>query len=296
MQTTEIDEAMYTSNHLPLLKTLPIALLAHALVIFGISFAPTPANNAGAPPVIDVTLVQTHSKEAPENAQFLAQANQEASGSTDKDNRPRSPLAAIQPNASNGEVPIESQASAPRKVPKLQPTLLTTKGETFDYIDKRPKQPEDKNRPISETLSDSTQEIARLLAEVDEAEARYARRPKVHFIDAVSAKSAVEAAYVDAWVKKIERVGNINFPNEALQRNLSGKLILNVTLDHKGRVVDVQIDVSSGYNVLDKAAMRIVQLASPYPTLPPEIREKWDQLNITRTWIFHSGNQTLTTE
>ena len=75
---------------------------------------------------------------------------------------------------------------------------------------------------------------------------------------------------------------------------MSGKLILNVTLDHAGRVVDSQIDVSSGFNILDKAALRIVNLASPYPPLPADIRKKWDQLNITRTWIFHSG--TLNTE
>ncbi|MCB1637368.1 MAG: energy transducer TonB, partial [Thiothrix sp.] len=87
----------------------------------------------------------------------------------------------------------------------------------------------------------------------------------------------------------IERVGNLNFPAEAINRNISGKLILNATLDHNGRVRDIQIDVSSGYNILDKAAMRIVKLASPYPPLPREVREKWDQLNITRTWIFHSG-------
>ncbi len=104
----------------------------------------------------------------------------------------------------------------------------------------------------------------------------------------------VEAEYVDAWIKKIERIGNINFPREAINRNLSGKLILNATLDHSGNVVDIQIDVSSGFNVLDRSALRIVRLASPYPPLPKAIREKWDQLNITRTWIFHSG--TLDTE
>ena len=96
------------------------------------------------------------------------------------------------------------------------------------------------------------------------------------------------------WVKKIERIGNINFPEEAIARNLSGKLILNATLDHEGRVVDAQISLSSGYDVLDKAALRIIKLAAPYPALPEEIRRKWDQLNITRTWIFHSG--TLNTQ
>jgi len=294
MHTLEMNQSYNAGSHLSLVKTLPAALVFHGLVIFGISFAPTIKPDLNLPSVLDVTLVQTHSEKAPEDAEFLAQANQEASGSADEANRPRSPLAALEPTVADGEAPLQSQESAPDQVPKLRPQLLTTKGETFKRIDKAPEQPKEDVVPIDKTVSDRTQEIARLLAEVDEAEALYARRPRIHFIDAISAKSVVEAEYVDAWIKKIERVGNINFPREAIQRNLSGKLILNATLDHAGNVVDIQIDVSSGFNLLDQSALRIVKLASPYPPLPQPIRKKWDQLNITRTWIFHSG--TLDTE
>ena len=293
MHTLDMNEA-YTSNHLPLAKTLPVALLLHAALILGVSFAPELMPRFNIPPVLDVTLVQTHSETAPDEAQFIAQVNQQASGDTDKTNRPRSPLASIEPNVQDGASPLKSVEAMPENNPKLQPQLLTTKGETFKRIDKAPEQPDKDAVPIAETPSDQTQEIARLLAEVDEAEALYARRPHILFIHSVSAKSSVEAAYIDSWVKKIERIGNINFPDEAIRRNMSGKLILNATLDHGGNVVDIQIGVSSGFNLLDKAALRIVRLASPYPPLPPEIREKWDQLNITRTWIFHSG--TLDTE
>lgn len=289
MHTLDMNEAYNAGNHLPLMKTLPAALLFHGLIIFGISFAPSIKPDLNLPSVLDVTLVQTHSEKAPDDAEVLAQANQEASGSADEANRPRSPLAALQPTDAAGESPVQSQEAAPEDMPKLRPQLLTTKGETFRRMDKAPEQPKEDIVPVDKTISDRTQEIARLLAEVDEAEALYARRPRIHFIDAISAKSAVEAEYVDAWIKKIERVGNINFPREAINRNLGGKLILNATLDHSGNVVDIQIDVSSGFNVLDQSALRIVRLASPYPPLPKSIREEWDQLNITRTWIFHSG-------
>ncbi|MBU0654363.1 MAG: TonB family protein [Gammaproteobacteria bacterium] len=273
----------------PLAKTLPVALVLHLLLMFGVGFAPGMDSRAKLSPVLDITLVQTHSEEAPEQVDFIAQANQQASGSSDEKNRPQSPLSALQPQLTDGESPIQSEASAPDAPLKLNPQILTTKGETFKRVDKSPEQPEEELPVVAEERADATEEIARLLAEMDEEEARYARRPRIHFIDAVSAKSAVEAEYIDSWVKKIERVGNINFPDEAIRRNLSGKLILNVTLDHGGRVVDAQISVSSGYDVLDKAALRIVKLAGPYPALPEEIRRKWDQLNITRTWIFHSG-------
>lgn len=273
----------------PLAKTLPIALLLHLLLIGGIGFIPNVNPKAHLAPVLDITLVQTRSDKTPDEVDFIAQANQQASGNSNQKNRPTSPLSSLLPNDTDGDSPVQTEASMTEAVPKLQPQILTTKGETFKHVDKSPEQPEEEHPKITPERSDATQEIAQLLAEVDEQEARYARRPRIHFIDAVSAKSAVEAEYIDAWVKKIERVGNINFPEEAVRRQLNGKLILNATLDHQGRIVDTQISVSSGYEVLDKAALRIVQLAGPYPPLPEEIRRKWDQLNITRTWLFHSG-------
>ena len=278
----------------PLMATLPLAVLLHALFIFGVSFAPTIRLNLVNPPLVDITLVQTRTEKTPDQVDFMAQANQEASGTAEEKNRPQSPVSSLHAVEVEGESPVQSEQAAPDTTLKLNQQILTTKGETYKIVEKAPEQPEDNPEiPVGE-LANETQEIAQLLAEVGEAEARYARRPKIHFIDAVSAKSAVEAAYIDEWVKKIERIGNINFPEEAIKRNLSGKLILNATLDQQGNVVDAQISLSSGYEVLDKAALRIVKLAAPYPSLPEEIRRKWDQLNITRTWIFHSG--TLNTQ
>ncbi|MGL4184621.1 MAG: energy transducer TonB [Thiotrichaceae bacterium] len=278
----------------PLMATLPLAVLLHALFIFGVSFAPTIRLNLVNPPVLDITLVQTRTEKTPDQVDFMAQANQEASGTAEEKNRPQSPVSSLQAVEVEGESPVQSEQAAPDTTLKLNQQILTTKGETYKIVEKAPEQPEDNPEiPVGE-LANETQEIAQLLAEVGEAEARYARRPKIHFIDAVSAKSAVEATYIDEWVKKIERIGNINFPEDAIKRNLSGKLILNATLDQQGNVVDAQISLSSGYEVLDKAALRIVKLAAPYPSLPEEIRRKWDQLNITRTWIFHSG--TLNTQ
>ncbi len=188
----------YTSSLLPLAGTLPVALLVHAVAI-GIYFVPGSQHELNGPPILDVTLVQTHSETAPDEAEFIAQANQQASGSSDQSNRPRSPLASTEPNVQDGESPIKSAEAAPPTDPKLQPQILTTKGETFKRINKLPEKPEKDVVPQAETPSDQTQEIARLLAEVDEAEALYARRPRIHFIDSVSAKSAVEAAPKVRW-------------------------------------------------------------------------------------------------
>lgn len=299
---TKINSSVMTMMHAmpinlaqePLAKTLPIALFLHAIAIFGIGFVPELATRTNIAPVLDITLVQTHADKVPDQVDFIAQANQMASGNADKKNRPQSPLSSLTPSDATGESPIQSETTSPDSTLKLTSPILTTKGETLQHVDKSPEQPDDQPTKVAEEKTDETKEIAELLAEMDEEEARYARRPRVHFIDAVSAKSAVEAEYIDGWVKKIERIGNINFPEEAIARNLSGKLIVNVTLDQTGRVVDTQISLSSGYSVLDKAALRIIKLAAPYAPLPAEINRKWDQLNITRTWIFHSG--TLNTQ
>jgi protein TonB len=130
--------------------------------------------------------------------------------------------------------------------------------------------------------------MARLAAQIAEREQQYARRPRTHYIDAAGARSAVEAGYIEAWVNKVERVGNLNYPDAAVRRRLDGRLILNVLIDRAGEVVRVELAQSSGQRVLDDAAMRIVRDASPYSEFPVEMRKQYDQLMITRTWIFNS--------
>jgi len=270
-------------------KTFPVAVLFHAFIIFGVGFALSISPRINIAPVLDITLVQTHSNISPEKVDFIAQANQQASGSREEKFRPSQLISSLNTQVEHEDSPLYSSASIPDKTKNLTLQQLTTQAESFKHTPQKPEVQEyELSKPHNEEHLDQTAEMAQLLAEMNEAEIRYAKRPRIHFIDAVSAKSAVEAAYIDSWVSKIERVGNTNFPKEAIQRNLAGQLILNTTLDHSGNVVSVDIDISSGHRSLDQAALRIVKLAAPYPALPPEIRKKWDQLNITRTWIFHS--------
>lgn len=279
----------YTSSSDKILtKTLPLAIAVHAAVVFLFGFALPEPNKMHHAPLLDITLVNTHSDKAPDKADFIAQANQEGSGTLDKKSRPSSPLASLNPNDAAGESPIKSVESAPDVAPKPDPQILTTKGKTNKFVSKLPEQDDvDDPKPVDKEISDQTDEIAQLMAEMSKDEQHYANRPRIHFIDSISAKSAVEAEYIDTWAKKLERIGNINFPKKALQLSLSGTLIINATLDRAGRVVEIGISQSSGSKILDDAALRIVKLASPYEPLPREVREKYDRLNITRSVIFH---------
>ena len=95
---------------------------------------------------------------------------------------------------------------------------------------------------------------------------------------------------MDAWRRKVERVGNLNYPEEAERLGLSGNLLLDVALNPDGSVEDVVLRRSSGRRVLDDAAIRIVKLASPFTRFPEDIAQEVDVLHIVRTWVFHSGN------
>lgn len=272
----------------PFYLTVPASLMIHATVVFGMNFEPPAPGKVRHAPLLDIALVNTHTDKTMKSADFLSNANQEGSGSKKEKSRLTSPLASDNPNNENGDDQLKSEESTPEVVPKLKPQVLTTKGKTNKRVEKLPEKEEvvDPKR-MDKERSEQTEVIAKLMAEMSRQEERYAKRPRIHFIDSLSTKSAVEAEYISHWSKKLERIGNINFPQKAIQLSLSGTLILNATLDRAGRVTEMQVSVSSGSKVLDNAALRIVKLAAPYEPLPKEIREKYDRLNITRTIIFH---------
>ena len=90
------------------------------------------------------------------------------------------------------------------------------------------------------------------------------------------------------WRRKVERVGNLNYPDRAARLGLSGNLLLEVALNPDGTVADIALRRSSGEPILDDAAVRIVKLAAPFAPFPPGIAEDVDILHIERTWFFHS--------
>ena len=137
-------------------------------------------------------------------------------------------------------------------------------------------------------------DIASMDVELGQSLQAYARLPRRKFISA-STREHSYAAYMEAWRRKVERIGNLNFPEQARAQGLSGSLVLEVALLPDGRVASVEILRSSGYPVLDEAAKRIVYLAAPYAPFPESIRKETDVLHITRTWKFVGGG-TLTTE
>lgn len=139
--------------------------------------------------------------------------------------------------------------------------------------------------PTAAQLITRSFSMASLNAELQQELELRARRPRRKFISA-NTKEFRFAVYMEAWRAKVERIGNINYPDEARRRDLSGSLLLDVALNPDGSVRKITVRRSSGQKVLDDAAVRIVELASPFARFPDDFLREIDILHVTRTWKF----------
>jgi protein TonB len=267
--------------------TLLFSLIAHGVLALGLTFEyEKPAPQL---PSIDVILVQSANQEKPEKADFLAQANNAGGGTVDKARRPSEPLSSAIPKAVAGIAPVQLENGAPRPETPTDAEMLTTKESKLTVRTDTAK-PDTPTHPAAAEREEEQRklEMARLAQEIQRESEQYAKRPKRKYISA-NTKEYEFAAYMRAWVARIERIGNLNYPDEARRQQMHGQLVLTVGLTRDGHVKSVDVIQSSGHKVLDDAAVRIVHLAEPFPALP-EDKEKVDELYISRTWQFLPGD------
>lgn len=266
--------------------TLLFSLIAHGVLALGLTFEfekPAPSL-----PALDVILVQSASGQKPEKADFLAQANNSGGGESDKPVRPSEMLTSPVLKHTPGLAPKPLQPGAPKAELPSERELLTQQRAQFAVHTERetPEQPA-LSQPIARELIEKKLEMARLAEEIQRESQAYAKRPKKKYISA-NTKEYTYAAYMTAWVARIERIGNLNYPDEARRQQLHGQLVLTVALNRDGSVKSVDIIQPSGHKVLDDAAVRIVNLAAPFPAIPTG--EGVDELYVTRTWQFLPGD------
>lgn len=266
--------------------TVALSLIFHGVLAFGVGFARE--DPAPLVPTLDVILTQTRSEQPPEQADFLAQASQRGGGDSEVAERPREPQLSQVPKPDPGVAPQQQAARAPDPEPQARQPVLTAQSpsERSESAEQRLEQPVTP-LPSSRELIEQSLEMARLSAEIERAAERYAKRPRRKFISA-NTREYEYAAYMRAWVARVERVGNLNYPDEARRRNLQGQLVMTVAVRRDGTVENVTVVQPSGYPVLDQSATDIVRLAEPFPPLPVT-DENVDILHITRTWQFLPG-------
>lgn len=142
----------------------------------------------------------------------------------------------------------------------------------------------------ADILASRNDEIARLTERIDAKTRAYQSRARRKAIS-TSTREYRYASYMEAWRRKVERIGNLNYPEEARRKGLYGNLILHVSVRADGSLEGIRVVRSSGQDVLDQAAVRIVELAAPFAPFPPDIAAETDLLDITRTWQFQRNNQ-----
>lgn len=265
--------------------TMFMSVCVHVMLILGLGF--TMANSRDETSTMEVTLAQYRSAEAPEDADFIAQANQEGSGTEDEALAPASPVEA--PLNANEIRDVEDFLQERPTSPVPAEQVLASEGNA-------PQATATTNAPTAPAATSGTtpanraDTLASLQAQLDLRRQEYAKRPRRYTISSASTKEAYDALYLDSWRKRIEAIGNANYPAQASADGIYGTLRVMVALNPDGSVNDIRILRSSGQRVLDEAAVDIVRLAAPFDPFPPELRAKVDVLEIIRTWQFHRGD------
>lgn len=278
-----------------LVATMQVAIVGsiafHLFLIVGLGFKLPSIPRWDAPHnVMDVVLVNAKSATKPQKADALAQSNLDGGGNTDQKLRARSPFPTVDERDPSREL---KAAETRMKRLEQEAKQLMTQMKSKAQVAAIEVAPEGASKDAeARDLVQKSLEIARLEAQIRRDYQAYQERPKRKFVGARASEYRF-AQYVDNWRLKIERVGNLNYPQEAKARKLYGSLQLTVAIKADGEVESVEINRSSGHKVLDQAAIRIVRLASPFDRFPGNIRTDTDILHITRTWTFTRGDQVL---
>lgn len=261
--------------------TAVVAILVHALIVFGIQFLP-PATKAA--PMLEVTLVPAESANAPRRADFLAQAQQEGSGTKTEarllTSRERTPL----PGQAEAAQPPRPVVPA-QKLQVAETRRITTTQKAPEQVAKpEPEATPEPAKPVPREDLDA--EIAALEARLSTSRQAYAKRPRIRTLAAVSTRADEWAGYIEHFRERVELTGNANYPAEARARHLQGQVRLLVALLPDGQVQRIQVLESSGHRLLDQAAQQSVRQAQPFGRFPASQQGEVDVLQIIRTWRF----------
>ena len=264
---------------------LGFAIVSHAVLIFGVVFSTeSPPDRT---PKLEITLASFKSDQTSEKVDFLAQANQEGSGTREE----KAELTAIDVSAKRAleiyQTATAAKTNQSEPLPTGRKTVTTVNRSLYkaqtELSDKKTEPQQISGADIQDHIST---EIASLEVKLARLQQAYAKRPKVYRIPSVATKAAEDAAYQLAWQQKVEYAGNKNYPIQARREGIEGDVRLMVVLFPDGSIRKIIIMASSGSLLLDSAAVRSVYLAAPFAPFPPKISRKADVLEIIRTWQF----------
>jgi protein TonB len=250
---------------------LVLAALLHGIVILGITFT---APGAAVGPVdrgMEVLLVSDELPEARDNptATYLSQRTQTGSGNT------QGRRAARLPGRSHpGNVPAPSKPNPATGDSEQVLVSNAQSGGTPIQLLPLPPLLDGENVEPSPTQR----------AGDDELVLRGLTREELYL--AADTHASRLAPYLDAWRRRVERVGTVNYPSAAQRQGLKGNPVIEVTLQRDGRLRSARIQRSSGRAEIDAAALDILRLASPFDSFPPELARDYRTLRFAYEWRF----------
>jgi protein TonB len=271
--------------------SIVVAVLLHLIFIFAITFAPPKRNQAM---MQDIALAVTLSKEPNPDADYLAQSNQKGAGVLRTAHRLTSPAQmhndhqAIQ--AQSVTVTLSQQEQPEQEAAQAGERTITTtasqRAESQAEKNKRARQQRKQQRAVAATAS----MIATLEAQYATQKQAYSKTSNAHTVDSVSSRADPSAIYMNQFRRKVEKVGNHNYPVEARNRGLKGDVRLMVIMLPDGTIRKIKLLKSSGSALLDEAAKQSVHQGEPYARFDQGMHD-YTELRIIRTWRFSDEDE-----
>jgi protein TonB len=197
-------------------STLFVALLAHGIVILGITFAPDPPPEPSEMPSLKVTLLvdSDQAETPPPDTDLLAARNQAGSGSDERD-RPTRTLSATHPQNLQGD-PLGADSIDAEALEAGPPAdRLVTRGPSDREIEAIPETTDEAAavplRAAALLLQEAPDTLA---AEIDDVVANALSDSAE--AEAPSTREAALATYMFGWRQRVESIGTANFPPEVL--------------------------------------------------------------------------------
>jgi protein TonB len=288
LQTDPLDEMRLITYAAPdrLPAMLFLAALIHGVLIIGIGFNPEASSDFANVISLEVTIVADTDQhiDRPDDAAYLAQANQQGGGNTTEQVRPAAPLQSAMPIDNEGR--IDGSAVLDAKVhERSADELLTTQNSADRQIEIDPRSNPDTQISIAIAM-ESGSETTLPLPQEDQATMLIRDDDPRQLIISADTRDAVIAPYLDNWKRRIEAVGDAYLPQLGELDGITGSPTLMVAIDMSGDLKEAVIRKTSGSTVLDLAALDILNRASPFDPFPPEITAEYSIVRFEYKWLF----------
>lgn len=256
------------------------ALIVHLLVL-AIEFAAPTQQDAA---VKEITVTLRPSEQKVEHADFLAQADQQGSGTFREAHRMSSDMPAPMLEQSAGEKQMETlqKTQQKRELNFEEKVLMTT-------LSWQKQAEQNRRKKAMEELNSQFQAKAAMVASLEaqylQRQQNFSRQQKIKTVDGIQAKQDISAAYLEKFREKVEFYGNRYYPEQAKQQRMAGEVRLMVILNRNGGIRAIRLIESSGHDLLDEAAKASVRKAAPFTAFDSKMKDI-SELRIVRTWRF----------